>query len=147
MSFIDVGSAAIDQDSTLAAASTLIDLTNPANAAGVITNIEVWAETNITGLRVGTFYLVSGTTYKCRDSVAIGAVTAGSKQTFTGLSLSVEAGDFIGCYFATGVLEADGTGSGIGNGFYYVSGEYIDSGDETAYSSSSDGALSLYGSH
>ncbi len=137
---IDVGSAAIARDGPASALFTLIDLANPANASGVITSVEVWAVTNITGLRVGSFYLVSGTTYKCRDSVTIGAVTAGSKQTFS-TRFSIQAGDFIGCYYATGTLHS---GAG-GSGWMYVSGEYIDPNDSAIFALQAGQALSLYG--
>ncbi|MGA7677989.1 MAG: hypothetical protein WCA51_06420, partial [Dehalococcoidia bacterium] len=102
MATITVGDAAIDRASSLSFGNTYMSLGNPANAGGILDTAEVWAATSISGLRVGTFYLVSGTTYKCRDSMTIGSVTAGAKQTFTGLSLAVQQGDFIGCYFTGG---------------------------------------------
>lgn len=145
---IDVGSAATDRDTYANDSQTLIDLANAANTTGIITSIEVWALSNITGLRVGTFYLVSGTTYKCRDSVTIGSVTAGSKQTITvdssnnPLALQVQVGDFIGCYFTGGTLESGSTG---GSGLRYVTGEYMDVGDSVAFSLSAGYSMSLYG--
>jgi len=141
MSDIDIGSAAIDRASTATLTFTLIDLANPANFWGKITSIEVWAASNMTALRVGTFYLVSGTTYKCRASATIGDVTAGSKQTFP-VSIAVHDGDFIGCYFAAGTIERDTTG---GSGIMYFSGESIDAGDEESYTSLAEHAISLYG--
>lgn len=138
---IDVGGAAIDGDSYANALNTLIDLTNPANLSGLITSVDVQANTNITGLRVGIFRLVSGTTYRCITSVAVGNVTAGSKQTFP-VSLPVQAGDFIGCYFAVGRIEAS---DGIGSGLLYKAGEYIDPGDSAAYTLLAGATQSLYG--
>jgi hypothetical protein len=140
MATIDIGDAAIDRNSTATSAYTWIDLGNPANDTGTITSVEVWANTNITGLIVGTFYLVSGTTYKCRDSEVIGSVTAGSKKTFS-VSIDVQAGDYIGCYFSTGTLEYSTSGTGVA----LASGEYIDPGDEVGYAVYSGYALSLYG--
>ena len=96
---IDVGSPAIDRVGLIEGARTLIDKTNPSNFTGKINKIQIWAQETIGGMRVGTFYLVSGTTYACRDSTKIGAVTAGSVQTFSGMQLNVKVGDFIGCYF------------------------------------------------
>ncbi len=140
---IDVGNAAINRVGGFYPTFTVIDLANPANATGAITSVQIWAEINITGMRVGTFYLVSGTTYKCRDSVTIGNVTAGSLQTFGGLSLAVQAGDYIGCYWGAGQIKLDTTG---GSGCYYCSGEYIDPGDQDAtYIYLSGYAISLYG--
>jgi len=94
---IDVGAGYTGSSETsLWAGYTIIDLTNPANASGTITSIQIRAQTALTGMRVGTFYLVSGATYKCRDSATIGSVTAGSVQTFP-VQLTIVTGDFIGC--------------------------------------------------
>ena len=90
---------------------------------------------------VGTFYVVSGDTLKCRDSEAIGAVTGGSKQTFSSLDISVEAGDYIGIYYTSGRMEVDTTGEGN----WLVSGQFIDPGDETTYSFTADRTESFYG--
>ena len=140
MATITVGDAAIDRASSLSFGNTYMSLGNPANAGGILDTAEVWAATSISGLRVGTFYLVSGTTYKCRDSMTIGSVTAGAKQTFTGLSLAVQQGDFIGCYFTGGSIERDTSG---GSGLRYKSGEYIDPGDEASFTLFSNNAMSL----
>jgi len=142
MALIDIGSEAINRAASYPATYTMIDLANPANNDGIITSIEVWAAVNITGLRVGTFYLVSGTTFKCRDSVIIGNVTAGSKQTFSSLSIAVEIGDLIGCYFTAGSIEASASGY---SGVMFVAGEYIDPGDSAVYALAADDAFSLYG--
>ncbi len=138
---LDVGSGAIDRPSYENPANTLIDLANPATLTGTLISVEIWAHSNLTGLRVGTFYLVSGTTYKCRDSETIGAVTAGSKQTFS-VSINIEAGDFIGCYFDTGQIDWSASG---GSGYMYIAGEYIDPEDQAVYTLAANQAISLYG--
>ena len=128
---INIGSPAIDRAGYNGEATTFFTFDNPANATGTIDTVKVWAKNNVTNLRVGMFFLVSGTTYECRDSEAVGAVTAGSEQTFTGLTISVETGDYIGYYCgADGVIEWDFSG---GNGCAYVSGEYIDPTDQASY--------------
>ncbi len=144
---IDIGSTASDRDLRIGALQTAIDTANPANATGTLTSIEIWAYTNITGMRVGTFYLVSGSTYACRDSATLGSITAGSKQTVTTdssgnpLNISVTSGDYIGCYFATGELESASTG---GTAWCYKVGEYIDAGDSAVFQLVTGIALSLY---
>ncbi len=145
---IDVGSAATDRNVTSVAGYTQIDLANPALASGKITSVEVWANTTLAGFRVGTFYLVSGTTYRCRDSAIIGTVTAGSKQTITqdssgnALAITVVAGDFIGCYYTGGTLETSNSG---GSGRAYTIGEKIDPGDQaTDYYTDAGYSISLY---
>jgi len=149
MADIDIGAVAIDRVGHSTNGETDILKDNPANASGTINSIEVWAAANIADLRIGIFYLVSGTDYKCRSSVDLGAVTAGSKQTFTvdknsnPISLSVETGDYIGYYHTgTGYLEVDGTG---GAGVWVKTGEYIDPGDQATYTYYSGYIISVYG--
>ena len=78
---IDIGGGAIDRNGTVSSAGyTDIDMANPANADGEITSVSFWFNTQASGVRVGTYYLLYGTTFKCRDSAIIGTVTAGSKQ-------------------------------------------------------------------
>jgi len=141
ISGIDAGSTAINRTSfTGLPSSTLIDTHNSANANGIITSVEIWASNNMIGCRVGTFYLVSGTTFKCRDSATIGTVASGSKQTFA-VDLIINTGDFIGIYFTSGDIEY---GAG-GTLMYYKTGEYIDPDDSVAYAAAAAGdTMSLY---
>jgi len=137
-----VGSPAIDRPTSTAYGRTLVDKNNPANASGVLHTIQIYAAATMTGLRVGTFYTTNSNTLKCRDSVLIGDVTAGVTRTFSGLSLTVEAGDYIGCYFATGFIEESASGYA---GAWRVDGEYIDPNDEAVYAFKDGDAISLYG--
>jgi len=110
-SSIDAGAAASNRASELTYGYTLLDKTNPADGNGTITSVEIWANTNLGGCKVGTFYEDGGSgKYTCRDSASIGSVTSGSKQTFSGLSIDVQTGDLIGIYYSSGTLERDGTG-------------------------------------
>ena len=95
---------------------TVIEIGSPANASGTLTSFQIYAKTTLAGVVVGTFY-GSGTSYTCRASATIGAVTSGSVQTFT-VSLAVQTGDYIGAYVASGQLCGDSSGSGI----YYATG-------------------------
>lgn len=139
---IDIGADPTDRSYSYPWGDTLINKDNPANASGILHTIKVWALTNITGLRVGTFYTTDGNHIKCRDSAVIGDVEAGAERTFTGLSITVEEGDYIGCYYTSGDIEADYSGF---PGIWYHPGEYIDPGDQVYYSFYSGDALSLYG--
>jgi len=141
-SAIDVGAAAINRASTCGSGITLIGLDNPANANGTITTIQVWAFSNITGFRVGTFYLVANTTYKCRASTTIGNITSGSVQTFTNLTINVIAGDYVGCYLGSGGVEQDTSGYA---GICYISGDYTSPGTQATYTLQSGAAISLHG--
>ncbi len=81
-------------------------------------------------------------THKCRDSVFIGDVEAGAERTFTELSIDVQEGDYIGCFFIAGSIEADSEGFA---GYWYAFGEHIDPGDEAEYLFYDGNAISLYG--
>jgi len=108
---IEVGPAATNRASVTVAGNTVLDLANPATGSGVITNIDIYVASQITSAKVGLYYLVSGTTYRCRSSYTTGVLAAGLNQ-LTGLSLEVQAGDFIGIYHATGTVDrADSGGS------------------------------------
>jgi len=143
VSDIDIGADPIDRTSARQGGWTYIDKNNPANASGTLHSIKIWARTNITGLRVGTFYTTNGDTLKCRDSVVIGDVPVGL-QEFTELSIAVETGDYIGFYWDSFFEDIEADMSGLA-GVWYVLGEYIDPNDETAYDSLAGYAISLYG--
>lgn len=139
MGLIDIGSAAINRASYIIQGQTHVMLNNPANDTGVLDTVEIWANTNISGLKVGTFS-GSGTDYDDRDYETIGSVTSGSKQTFTGLSIDVVTGDFIGNYMSAGRIERDSSG---GSGYYNISGDTFGSGSNT-YNFQSGMDYSLY---
>lgn len=139
---VDIGVEAIDRDTYRGSEWTWINKEVAASIAGTITSIEIWADTNITGLRVGTFYTTNGNTLKCRASEAIaGTITAGSKVTKV-VSIAVQVGDYIGCYFASGRIEQDNIGVA---GLWGKSGEYIDPTDEATYEFLTNLAISLGG--
>ena len=142
VSDIDVGADPIDRTNSSPSGNTYVDKANPANASGTLQSVKVWAFNNMTGLRVGTFYTTNGNTLKCRDSVAIGDVEGGAERTFTGLSITVEAGDYIGCYATTGQIEWSLSGY---DDLWYVTGEFIDPNDEITYTLLAGRASSLYG--
>jgi len=139
MGAIDVGPGATNRASTSIGGSTNILVTNPANDSGTLTSFEVWAQSNLASFKMGTFS-GSGTSYDDRDYESIGAVTAGSKQTFTGLNCDVVTGDFIGAHWTTGNMEAATSGGG---GMYYVLGDKFGGGSAT-YALGSGYELSLY---
>ncbi len=141
MAAIDIGPGAIDRGS-LAGTNTIIDEANPANETGIITSAELWAASALTGCMVGAFYTTGANQLKCRASTTIGDVPAGSKQTFSGLSIDVVTSDYIGVYFAGGQVEMDTSG---GTGIWYFSGQQSDPSDEAVYTYLQDYAISIYG--
>ncbi len=145
MAIIDIGAPAIQREGWFGNGYTVINKENPANASGTITSVEIFVETAfLTGVTVGTFYTTNGNTLKCRDSEFIGSVPSGSKQTFSDLTIAVEAGDYIGIYITGGTGFLSGIGTGYA-GIWYISGEYIDPNDEVAYTFSDGDCISLYG--
>jgi hypothetical protein len=142
MTAIDVGNAAINRSAAAASSRTILDTFNPANADGKLTSVELWAATNLTGCKVGTFS-GSSTTWTSRDVETLGAVTAGSKQTFSGLDIDVMTNDIIGIYYASGTLERTAAGESTGN-FLYKEGDQFGTGSQS-YSVSATYGISLYG--
>ncbi len=140
---IDIGSAAVGRPQLATATYTDMLLSNPANASGTIDTVEAWAEQNIEGLKVGTFFLISGTTYECRDVETLGSVTSGSKQTFSGLDMDVSADDYLAGYWASGNMERAFSGY---SGIRWSSGDVINISEQTNFSSLLAGdTISLYG--
>jgi hypothetical protein len=138
---IDIGPAATNRANTATTGLTFLDANNPANADGHITSVELWFETDATGVKVGTFY-GSAITYTMRSYATIGNVTSGSKQTFTGLSIDVVSGDWIGIYAASGGISFDSSG---GTAMWWGLGDLFDAGSKT-YSNLSGYIMSSYGS-
>lgn len=124
-----------------------LQMTNPANNTGNITYLETqfvlaFPAVNMT---VGLWFNVSGTVYECRDTVYLGDVTDGSKQTFYGIELDVETGDRIGAYFSSGLLEREGYGFNDVRAYSYNgSGYYIGLQEDYTIKASND-CIALYG--
>jgi hypothetical protein len=137
-----IGAGAIDRDTATTEDFTYIDKTGPATASGIIHTVDLWAYANLQDCVVGTFYGTNFLTLKCRDSVFIGYVPRWVKSTFSGLSIAVEAGDYIGFYAPLGRLDRDTSGFA---GNWRLPGEHIDPGHEATYTFVDDDAISLYG--
>ena len=107
---VDIGLEAINRVAGVGDDDTSVNAGAAASIAGIVTSIDIWALTDITGLKVGTFYKTNGNTLKCRDAKSIaGTITAGSKVNKV-VSLTVEIGDYIGCIFTGGWIERDSSG-------------------------------------
>lgn len=138
---IDIGDAAIDRNSDISTALyTAINVGNPANDTGIIDTIEIYAYSNMTETKVGTFYSAGGSSYTNRDYESIGNVSSGGKRTFTGLDIDVSSGDLIGVKSSGGRIEESNSGnSGI---LRYASDGF---GGTNTYTVKSGDAISLYG--
>ena len=138
MAVITLGSDATDRAGAHATA-TIICEESPASTAVLITSVSIWANTNLSGCIVATFYNTGGNNFTARDSHSIGTVTAGSKRTFS-VNLIALAGDYIGIYFSGGQIDI---ATGGGQGLWLGSGD-LTSGSGT-YSHQSTWVMSLYG--
>jgi len=128
MATIDVGAGATDRASSAntSANYTFVDKNNAANDTGTLDTFEIYANMNMSDVKMGTFSL-NDATYHNRDYENIGSVTASSKQTFTGKNCDVTSGDMLGFYFTSGKLEEVTSG----NGRYYISGDKFGGGSNT----------------
>jgi len=137
---VDIGSPAIEGNFD-DFETTNVNKDNPANASGRITSIEIWAATNITGLKVATFYVVSGNYLSARDVETIGAVTAGSIQTFE-VNLEVQEGDYLGCYFTGGTIACEEPDH---SGYWYQAGDQTSCTNIEFVGTENISTMSLYG--
>ncbi len=138
MADIILGSDPISRPSASPAGYTYIYLASPATVDGWITAFQAYFHTAPTLFKVGLFYLIGGSTWRCRNSVTVEGVLSGSTQTIDGLVMEVRAGDYIGFWHQGGTLARTDSG---GPGARYISGEYADPGDEASYSLISSGRI------
>lgn len=143
MAVIDIGDAAIDRGTLTDINVTRVAVANSANDTGTIDTVEIWMFSNGSNVEVATFIDEGSNVLSTRDSEAIGSVTSGSKQTFSGLDMDVETGDYIGIYGTAGAIEYATSGEG-GDGVWFKSGDQIPCTSET-FSLSSGRTISLYG--
>lgn len=141
---IDVGTEATERAKNGSGSTTLITAVNPVNANGTITQIEAWWTNDSSVCYLGLAYNTSGNNLIFRSHVHIGGVASGAKQTYSGLSLDTQTGDFIGCYLLNAGVKWSDEASGD---YWYASGiNYVDE-DSHAYTLDSITGLyvSLYG--
>jgi len=138
MADIILGSDAVSRPSSSPSGYTYIYLANPATVDGWITAFQVYFHTAPTLCKIGLFYLVSGSTWRCRNSVTLEGVLSGSSYTIGGLVMEVRAGDYLGFWHQGGTLARTDSG---GAGARYISGEFADPGDEASYSLISSGRI------
>lgn len=141
MAIIDVGAEAINRAGQAPSPYTLLAVENPANLDGKITTVEVWCQASITNAKIGMFYNTTGNNYKCRSSLSVPSIAAGSKRTYA-CNLDVVAGDLIGIWYPNGNMERTDSG---GQGYWYYNGDKATVGDEATYAMSAGRTMSLKG--
>lgn len=141
--FIDIGAGATyTSGSDYVNSNTSVSTANPANDAGILDTIEAYflAGYDGTSVKIGTFTNNGTLNYTSNDYESLGTVTSGSKQTFTGKSCSVSAGNYIGCYSNTGRLW---TRAGDACGYTSTNVDYFD-GQAHSYTNYANGSMGLY---
>jgi hypothetical protein len=144
---IDVGPGATNRAANLYLDTyTIVSKTNSANANGILDTVEIWlvSKEATNNSFIGTFS-AAGDVLTCRDSESIGNVTTGSKQTYTGVSISVNTNDYLGANdkntLANPLIERATSGGG---GIWYYSGEKIDPTDTATFSVLNGQEISIY---
>lgn len=140
MAAIDVGPGATNRGATFTSGNTNVDKANTADGTGTINTVELWFDTNATLVEVALFS-ASGNNLTTNGTATIGSVVADSKQTFAGLSMAVNVGNYIGAYWNTGTMEADSSG---GSGTWWVTGDYIPCTSQ-AFTAAASNSMSIYG--
>lgn len=121
---IDVGTEATERAKNGSVSNTIITAVNPVNANGTITQIEAWWTANSSVCNLGLAYNTSGANLTFRSHVHIGCAASGAKQTYSGLSLDTQTGDYIGCYLLNAGVKWSDEASGD---YWYASGlNYVD---------------------
>lgn len=103
-----LGPGAFDRSSAITNGLTIIPLDNPAVMSGTVNEVELWSASSMTGTVICAMY-ASGDGYIVRPGsrCVIGVVSSGAKRTFSGLSIPVQAGDFIALYYSGGTVKAN----------------------------------------
>jgi hypothetical protein len=123
---------------------TVIDLANPMVTNETLLSVTARCSSNIASFKIGIFYLVSGTTYKCRSAtVDLGSMVTDEVKTFV-TSLVAHIGDFIGCKVGAGGGGIDYDSSG-GTGAVQVSGDHVIVDDSASYTAKAGWAISIHG--
>lgn len=130
MGAIDIGPGATNRATWIAiVGNTIIDSQNAANDTGTLTSFEIWYYSGtVTTCNVAPFTNTASENFTPTSHAHIGAVTTGSKQTFSGLSMAVTSGDLLG-YYSGGTsinMETD-----TSNHIHQKAGDQTDAGSQT----------------
>lgn len=142
MAVIDIGNSAIDRDDGFGVdGRTTVNKNNPANASGTITTVEMWVDVALNNIKIATFFVVSSNNLSTRDTHTIEGVIDIGYNEFSGLSIAVEAGDYIGIQSTHGTMSRGAVGL---VGLWYAESLFIPCTNET-FTSLADWGISLYG--
>jgi hypothetical protein len=141
-SAIDVGIDNYDSGGFGNIDCTSINTVNPSNKAGTLDVVKIYkpGAGDLTGVKIGTFYNVSGNTFTSRDYINIWTISgAVGWYTYSDLSIDIEIGDYIGVRISGGYV---GRSSDLTSRMY-IDGDCFDGLPHT-YSTPYERQLSLY---
>ena len=102
---------------------TYVNMGNPANATGLITQATIHTNGICANCEIGIFSAV-GNSLTTRSTHSVGALADGANG-ITSLNLEIRTGDYIGVYYTAGAgigIEAEESG---GSGLWYSAGDQI----------------------
>ncbi len=123
---IDIGAGSTALPFNSGANYTHVDLTNPANEAGILNHFEIYVYSECTGVKAG---VASGAApnFTIGDYETLGTVPAGSNQIYDGLNCNVQVGNYAAVYNNGGAKRVD---TGSGSDLYYKSGDQFGAGQQ-----------------
>jgi len=105
-----IGMPAIDRPGSFSFTYTIVEMENPAQMTGFVTQVEIYSAIAGTGIEVAVFEEVAPFTFTTRSDQFIGDVPLGYSSHV--VSLPVAIGDFIGIHGLSGSIEKSNTGVG-----------------------------------
>ena len=141
MAAIDIGPGASLRSTFTGANRTTIELDNPANDTGTITEMKVYLRVSASAAKVGTMYASPSPDYTPRDFEVIGAILQDAIRTLSGLDIDVTTGDYATFYSNDGRISNDILG---GSDRYILTGDGF--GGENTYALQTPWESSIEGS-
>jgi len=128
------------------AAATAINFNNPTTATGTIDNIQFYVKDTMNGLVFASFYRPDPGSYPNNWTARDKDTSHNSTEYNAGLhevsvDISVQSGDYIGCYYSSGSMERHLSGY---DGIYYKSGDYTEA-DNDSFSFFSGDCIAVLG--
>lgn len=110
---IDIGSPAIDRTAYENYGNTIINKTNPANASGKITKIQIYFRLTVYSWKIAIFHEVSANRFTTRSYAVMPSGPHDPGFHEFDVDLDVQEGDYIGFYLTNGQIDSDSLGLGI----------------------------------
>lgn len=144
---IDIGVTAEDYTASWCH-GTLINKSNPANASGQITTVQIFSKVNMINVTVAIFYRPDPTGFPNNLSTREGGnvylsdLLVPGYHSFVGVTLNVMEGDFIGVEYTNGDIEKKVGGE---QGLWYINyADHVPCDNQT-FNFQANNAIAIYG--